>query len=248
MSSRLRSTSALAAAGVAGLCWPWGDDPPGTPRERRGVEDLEGAPRGGGPLGAGVELAAGVAQRQVGLGGEQQDQQRRLIADVTVQQPQADLDRDQRGGQGRGELQDQGGQERHPQRRHGRLAVGAGHLLDHLGLGPGPAEQLQRRQAAHHVEEVPAEQGQQPPLPLGLSPGVPSDQDPEQRDQRQGRRDDHRGDPVRERDPDQDRQRDQHGQHQLRQVPGKVGVQPVQALGRQGRDLPGLLTAEPGRA
>ena len=75
---------------------------------------------------------------------------------------------------------------------------------------------------------------------------MPSDQHREHRDQRQRDRDDHRGDPVRERDPDQHRQRDRHGQHQLRQVPGEVGVQPVQPPGRERRDLPGLLAAEPG--
>ena len=67
-----------------------------------GIEDLEGALRGGGAFRAGVEFGSGVAQRQVGLGGEQQDQQRRLVADVTGQQPEADLHRDERGGQRRG--------------------------------------------------------------------------------------------------------------------------------------------------
>ena len=57
-----------------------------------------------------------------------------------------------------------------------------------------------------------------------------------------------RGDPVRERHPDQHGQRDRHGQHELRQVPGEVGVQRVQAPGRQRGDLPGLLAAQPRRA
>jgi hypothetical protein len=65
------------------------------------------------------------------------------------------------------------------------------------------AEQLQGWQARHHVEEVAAETGQQLPLALGLRPRVPSDEDPEQRDQRQRHRDDDRGDPVGERHPGQ---------------------------------------------
>ena len=93
-----------------------------------------------------------------------------------------------------------------------------------------------------------AEPGQQLPLPAGPGLRVPADQGREQRDERQGGRDDQRGHPVRERHPDQHGQRDGRGQHQLRQVPGKVGIQPVQSPGRERGDLPGLLTAEPARA
>jgi hypothetical protein len=60
-----------------------------------GIEDLEGALRGGGAFRAGVEFGSGVAQTAGRPRGEQQDQQRRLVADVTGQQPEADLHRDQ---------------------------------------------------------------------------------------------------------------------------------------------------------
>ena len=52
-----------------------------------------------------------------------------------------------------------------------------------------------------------------------------------------------RGDPVGERDPDQHGDRDQAGQHELRQVAGEVGVQAVQAPGGQRGDLAGRAAA-----
>ena len=215
---------------------------------QRGVQDGEDAVRGGAALGAGVVLGGDGAQRQVGLGGEQQHQQRGLVRHVAVQQPQPGLDRDQGGGQGRGQLQHQRGQERHPQRGHGRGPVLLGDRGDHLLLGRGPAEHLQGGQALHHVEEVPGQLGQQPPLAARLRPGVQAHQGGEQRDQRQRDRDHHPGDPVHRGHRGQHGRRDQDRQHQLRQVPREPGIQPVQAPGGQGGDLAGLLPAEPGRA
>ena len=58
---------------------------PGRTGRQRGIEDLEGPPRGSGTFGAGMELGAGVTQRQKGLGSEEQDQQCRLIVQVTGQ-------------------------------------------------------------------------------------------------------------------------------------------------------------------
>jgi len=49
------------------------------------------------------------------------------------------------------------------------------------------------------------------------------------------------GQPVGDRDPDQDGQGDQAGQHQLRKVAGKVGIEAVQAAGGQRGELATLL-------
>ena len=132
------------------------------------------------------------------------------------EQPQPDLDRDQGRRQRGGELEHERGEEGHPQRPHRRPAVRVGDRGDHLRLGPRPAEDLQGGQALDHVEEVPAEPPEQDPLAPGLGPGLQPDEYGENRNQRQRRRDHQRGDPVGERDPDQNGDRDQAGQHELR--------------------------------
>ena len=67
---------------------------------------------------------------------------------------------------------------------------------DQRDLGLGPPEDRQRRQALDGVEEVPAEPAEQPPLLARVVLGLPADQRHEHRDQRQGQRDDQRGEPV----------------------------------------------------
>ena len=63
----------------------------------RGVQDLENAPGRGDAFHARVELRADRAKRHECLGGEQQHQERRLVAYVAVQQAEPDLDRDESG-------------------------------------------------------------------------------------------------------------------------------------------------------
>ena len=217
---------------------------------RLGLQDLQHPPGRRRALHARVELGGDRAQRQERLGCQQQHQQRGLVPHVPVEQPQPDLDRDQGRGDGGGELEHQRGQERDPQRGHGRRPVGAGGLADHLLLRLGPAEQLERGQALDHVEEVPGERGEQPPLPPRLRLGVPADQHREQRDQRQRRRDQDGGDPVGRCHPRQNRDRDRGREHQLRKVTGEIGIESVKAPGGQRGDLCALpaRAARPGRA
>ena len=66
-----------------------------------------------------------------------------------------------------------------------RAPVAVGDRADRRRLRLGPAEGHQRRQAAHHVEEVARQRRQRPPLQPGAVPGREADQDPEDRDQRQ---------------------------------------------------------------
>ena len=70
--------------------------------------------------------------------------------------------------------------------------------------------------------KCPPSSGEPPPLPFGGGLRLPAEQRAEDRDQRQGQRDDHRRAPVGEDDPGQHRQRHRHAEHQLRQVPGEV--------------------------
>ena len=213
---------------------------------QRQVEDVQGLGGRGRALLTSVEVQAHRSQRQVRLRREEQHQQRGLVAHVTAEQPQPDLDRDHGGGQRRGQLQHQRGQERGTQRAHGSRPVLVGHVGDHLLLGRGPAEHLERGQPLDDIEEVPAQPGQQVPLPLGLGLRMQADQDREDRDQGHGHRDDQGRDPVRGRDPHQHRDRDHAGQHELGQVAGEVRVQGVQPLGGQGGELARPLPAQPG--
>jgi hypothetical protein len=111
----------------------------------RQLEDRERLLGGADALGAGVVVGAQQPERQVGLRGQDQDHQRRAQGDVCSEQLQPDGHRDQ-GHRDRGhQLEDQRGQERHPQSGHGRPAVAIGDLADRTDLGLGSAEHLQRR-------------------------------------------------------------------------------------------------------
>jgi hypothetical protein len=105
-----------------------------------------------------------------------------------------------------------------------------------------------RPKAADEVEEPDAEPLQRLPLLLLHGLGGLADQDHEQRDQRE--HDDHRdaaGQVLPEHHDHQDRRRDP-GEQQLGQVAGKVIVERVQTLRREGRHPCALLAGEPVRA
>ena len=63
----------------------------------RGVQDLENASGRGDTLHARVKLRTDRADGQERFRGKQQNQQRRLVAQVAVQQTEPDLDRDEGG-------------------------------------------------------------------------------------------------------------------------------------------------------
>ena len=73
--------------------------------------------------------------------------------------------------------------------RIGGAAVTLGDRRDRAGLPAGAAEQAQRRQALHHVEEVPGERLAGLPLLVRTLLGGPADEGREQGNQRQGDRD-----------------------------------------------------------
>ncbi len=220
----------------------------GAARRQRGLQHLEDPVGGGEALDAGVVERADLADREVDLGGEDQDQQPGLQVEGAVDQPEADGDGDQCDREGGEQFQREGGDEGDPQGAQGGPAVVGGDPGDGGGLGAGPVEDLERGQSGDHVQEVVREPGE--PLPLTVHPGLGGhpDQHHEQRDQRQGAGDDRgRGD-VGADDPQQHRGRDDHGERQLRQVAGEVVVERVDAPGGQGGELAGAPARQVGRA
>jgi hypothetical protein len=194
-----------------------------------------------------VELRADGAQREVCLGREQQDEHRGLVTEVAREQPQADFDSDECGGECGQQLEHERGHESHSQRRHRRAPVLLGDAVDGLRLRLRPAEHLQRRQPLHDVEEVAAKPDEERPLPFGPRPGVHADECHEQRDQRQRHPDRDRGDQVGAGDTHQHGDRHEARQRQLRQVAREVRVQRVEPAGEQSRELARVLVGQPHR-
>ena len=213
----------------------------------RSFEDLEDLLRRAQPLGAGVEVGADGPQRQVGLRGQDQHEERRLEPDVAVQQPQADRDRDEGHGDAGQQLQHQRGEEGQAEGRHGRPPVAVGHRADGLDLRLRAAEDLERRQPGHDVEEVARQPLQRAQLAVGVAAGRRPDQHHEDRDEGERHGDDDRRQPVLGGDHGQHGERHDHGQHELRQVAGEVAVEGVDTPRGQGHELAGAPATERGR-
>ena len=162
---------------------------------------------------------------------------------MAVGEPHAHRHRHQGDRQGRDELEHRGRREGEAQGVQAGAAVAVGDPADHRRLGARPAEGDERRQPAHHVEEVSRQGLHRPPLPLGAVPGGQADQDAEDRHQRQGEQHDHGTEQVLAGDRE-DREGRQHaGQHEGRQVAGEVGLGRRDAPGDQGRRLAGAGSA-----
>ena len=181
-----------------------------------------------------------LTQRQVRLRREDQDEQGDGQVEVTLDHAQPDADRDEGDREGGQQLQHQRGQEGDPQGGHGLAAVRRVAALQPFGLGPGASEDLQGGQSGDEVGEVVGEP-RLDPLPTG-DPGLghPAHQDHEERDERQGQRDDRGGDPVGAQDGDPHHQRDRDGQHQLGKIAREVaveGIEPLRHHGDEGRGV-----------
>ena len=86
--------------------------------------------------GAGVVVRADLAQGQVGLGCEQDDEQTRAQVELTIDQAQTDADGDERHRDGGEHLEDERRQEGDAQRGHGGRAVLVGRCArTRVGLG-----------------------------------------------------------------------------------------------------------------
>ena len=152
--------------------------------------------RGREPFGAGVPAGGEPAQGQVGLRREDQGEQPGAQAEVAVREPDPDRDGDHRDRHGRDQLEDQRGEERDLERRERALAVGLADARDRGELRSPAAEDLQRRQAAHDVEEVAGEALEARQLALYALAGDRADERHEDRDQRQREQHDQSRDPV----------------------------------------------------
>jgi hypothetical protein len=190
-------------------------------------------------LGRGVELRTHLAQRPVGLRRQQKYDESGPQVEVTGCQTHPDGDRDQRHREGRHQLEHSGGGERDPQRVQGRPAIAVRDLSDGGRLRGRPPERHQRRQPAHHVDEVAGQRGQGPPLLLGPVAGGQPDQRPEDGDQRQRRQLDDRAQDVLGRRRDDREHREHHREQERRQIAGQIGLGGVDTAGGQRRHLTG---------
>ena len=179
--------------------------------------------------------------------------------DVATEQAKADGHRHERHGEGGQQFENERREERHLQGGHGGGAVAVRDVADRCHLGLGPAEDLEGREAGHHVEEVAGQALEQTGLSSHPNLRRGAHQGHEQRDQRHRHRDDHRRYPVGPQHHDDDGDRDDDGQEQLREIAGEVAVQGVDAAGRQhdeaARSAPGRCrrarvgrSAPPGRS
>ena len=191
-------------------------------------------------VGARVVLRAQPAQRQVQLGCEHEHGQPGLEAEPAAGQPHADRHRHERDAEGRGQLEHRPRQEREAQRPHRRAAVALADLGDAGRLRAAAIERAQRRQAAHHVEEVRRQQPQRVPALAGALLGGAADEPHEDRHERQRERHHERRLEVDRRHPRHDGERHDRREHDLRQVAGEVRLERLDALHRGGRDLAGL--------
>ena len=110
-----------------------------------GLGELEQPLGDGDPIRAGVVLGSERAQREVELRREQENDERRLVADAAVDEPNADGHRHESDAQCGSELEDGTGEERDAQRPHRRLAVLLARLCDRRRLRFPPVVRAQRR-------------------------------------------------------------------------------------------------------
>ncbi len=164
---------------------------------------------------------------------------------MAVEQPQPDRHRDERDGDAREQLEDERGQERELEGRHRRAPVALGDRSDRLDLRLRAAEDLQRREPAHDVEEMARQHLERAQLPILPTLHPHPDQRHEDRDERDGDRDDDGGDPVGGAHRDDHGDRHDHREHELRQVPREVAVERVDPMGRERREVPVGIGARP---
>ena len=208
--------------------------------------EVEETARDGEPVRAGVELRGEASQRQVELGSQHEDRERRLEPDAALHEPHADGHRDERDAERRCELQDRARQERQPQRAHRGPAVLVAHPCDPLRLGLGAVERAERRQSTHHVEEVRGEEVQRPPAGVRAAGGRAPDQPHEDRDEGECEKHDPRREGVDPRDDADHGDRHDDRQHDLRQRPGQDRLQGVHSGDGRRRDLRALGAVERG--
>jgi len=101
-----------------------------------------------------VKAGAQQPQRQVELGGQEQDEQGLLELQAAVEQAQPDPDGHDRRADGGHHFQDEGRQEGDAQHAHGGLPVAVADLGDGLDLLPAAAQQLECGEPLEDVQKV----------------------------------------------------------------------------------------------
>ena len=119
-----------------------------------------------------MEEAPQRAQRCVELGGQQQDDQARAQGQAAADQPDADGHGDQRGAEGRRQVEHRAGQERQAQHLHRAAPVLLPALGDEPGLGVRAVVGPQRGEAADDVEHVVGQARERRPPLRARSPAV----------------------------------------------------------------------------
>ena len=200
---------------------------------RAARQELVGVRERGRALGGRMELGAEPAQRPVGLGSQEQHGERHPEVDRARRESESDGHRDERDGQRGHQLEDGGRGEGDLEGVDGGPAVAVGDRPDGADLGLGATVRDQGRQAADHVEEVPRERLEGSPLHPGAVARGQSDEDREDRHQRQGERHDESRERVEPGDGGQRDDRQHGGRHQGGEIARHVGLDPGHATRRQ---------------
>ena len=221
--TRSKRTGARAGLGAS-------RGPPGHGGRRR-VEQREHPLGHGQPVRAGVVLRAQPAERQVQLGREDDHGQPGLEPEAAVHEPHARRHRDERDPQRGGQLEHRPRQEADAQRLHRRrpVALADARATTAACSSARPKARsvgrprttsrkcVERRRSAYQRSRV-------------RCLGVAADEPHEHRHERQREQHDQRRLQIHERDPADHQQRDDRGQHGLRQVAREVRLQRLDAL------------------
>ena len=210
----------------------------------RSLEELEQPFGNRDSVGARVVLGGEVAERQVELGGEDEDGHSRLEPDVAVDELDADRHGDERDSEGRGELEDGARKERNPQRLHRRVSIALARLGDRGSLRTTAVVRAQGGEAANDVQEMCRQHRERTPARPRALLRIAADQRHEQRDEGKSQHHDERGGEVEWRDPRDDRQRHDDGENELRQETREVGLERCEAVDGCGGDLAALGAVE----
>ena len=189
-------------------------------------------------LGRGMELGADASQWPVGLGCQQQDDQRGVEVERAGGEPHPYGDRHQGDGEGGDQLEHGRGCEGDPKRGQRGPAAPVGDLGDPRGLRPGASVRDERGQAPYDVDEMARERGQGRPLLACLVPGGQPHECAEHGDQGKGDQHDHAAQQVLAGHGDDGQRRQHRGEDQGGHVAGQVRLGRGHTASDERGDLP----------
>ncbi len=193
-----------------------------------------------------MKSRAEQSQRQVDIGCEDEDEERRLELDPSVEQAQTDFDRDDGGADRRDHFEREGGEERDAQHAERRIAKLLAHACDRGDLVAAASEDFERRQALQDVEEMRAHHAQRGVLPTRQKVCRAADQKHKQRNERRGQQQDDAGENIERKDDREHRKWHERGEDELRQVLAVVRFERFDAIDRGGDEFAGAFAARVG--